>query len=309
MRAQVEALDTRVEIAAEEYNEAEARHRAADRRASGARRELEALRVRIGRLTGSLSRRAEHMYRSGPAEMMEVLLGSTDFLDLATTWDLLCEMSDDDAELIARLKRVRRRVREARVELERSEAQARRQRDIALGKKRTIQARLAERKRLLAGIESEIAALEERERAEAARRAAAARRRVARSSFLSAVVRAPRGSAHGGVVSIALSRLGCPYRWGAAGPNAFDCSGLTMWAYRQIGISLPHSSRGQYDCGERVSRAHLRPGDLVFFGGGRIHHVGIYIGGGDFVHAPHTGDVVKVSPLSGRGDYAGACRP
>jgi len=115
--------------------------------------------------------------------------------------------------------------------------------------------------------------------------------------------RAPRSE----VVNIAMQYLGAPYRWGASGPNAFDCSGFTMFVYSQVGVSLPHSSRAQYGSGERVSRADLQPGDLVFFGS-PIHHVGIYVGGGQYIHSPRTGDVVRVAPLD-RGDYVGACRP
>jgi cell wall-associated NlpC family hydrolase len=110
------------------------------------------------------------------------------------------------------------------------------------------------------------------------------------------------------VVGIAKQYLGTPYRWGASGPNAFDCSGFTMYVYRQVGVSLPHSSRAQYNSGPKVSRANLQPGDLVFFGRGRIHHVGIYVGGGSYIHAPHSGAVVRIDPLN-RSDYAGACRP
>jgi cell wall-associated NlpC family hydrolase len=105
-----------------------------------------------------------------------------------------------------------------------------------------------------------------------------------------------------------MSKLGSPYQWAADGPNSFDCSGFTMWVYRQVGVGLPHSSRAQYNVGQRVSRANLKPGDLVFFGRSRIHHVGIYVGGNQYIHAPSTGDVVKVSSLN-RTDYVGAVRP
>jgi cell wall-associated NlpC family hydrolase len=80
-----------------------------------------------------------------------------------------------------------------------------------------------------------------------------------------------------------------------------------MFVYRQVGVSLPHSSRAQIGYGERVSRSDLRPGDLVFFGS-PIHHVGIYVGGGSYIHAPRTGDVVRISSMN-RSGYAGACRP
>jgi cell wall-associated NlpC family hydrolase len=100
---------------------------------------------------------------------------------------------------------------------------------------------------------------------------------------------------HGGVVGVAMSQLGTPYVWGGGAPGGFDCSGLVMWAYAQVGVSLPHSSYAQYGYGVPVSKDQLQPGDLVFFDG--LGHVGIYIGGGQFVHAPHTGDVVKISSL------------
>jgi len=120
---------------------------------------------------------------------------------------------------------------------------------------------------------------------------------------------APSKSAHSEVVSIAMQHLGKPYQWGGAGPDSFDCSGLVMYCYSQIGISLPHSAAAQYNHGIRLSREQMEPGDLVFFGKTGVTHVGIYAGGGKYIHAPRTGDVVKVSALSSRNDYYGACRP
>jgi peptidoglycan DL-endopeptidase CwlO len=94
----------------------------------------------------------------------------------------------------------------------------------------------------------------------------------------------------------ALSRRGDPYVWGAAGPGAFDCSGLVVWAYAQVGISLPHYTGDQWNMGVHVSRADLQPGDLVFFYAD-IGHVGIYIGNGLMVDAPDFGEVVQVQPV------------
>jgi cell wall-associated NlpC family hydrolase len=91
--------------------------------------------------------------------------------------------------------------------------------------------------------------------------------------------------------------LGVPYVWGGSSPRGFDCSGLVMYVFAQIGVSLPHSSYAQAAMGTPVSIDQLQPGDLVFFTG--ASHEGIYIGGGQFIHAPHTGDVVKISSLSG----------
>lgn len=99
------------------------------------------------------------------------------------------------------------------------------------------------------------------------------------------------------VVAIAMRYLGVPYVWGAASPSVgFDCSGLTSYVFAQIGVSLPHFAAAQYGLGSPVSKDQLQPGDLVFFRG--LGHMGMYIGGGNMIHAPHTGDVVKISPLS-----------
>jgi cell wall-associated NlpC family hydrolase len=106
----------------------------------------------------------------------------------------------------------------------------------------------------------------------------------------------PASSAAAQAVQIALGEQGVPYVWGGESPSGFDCSGLVAWAYAQVGISLPHFTGSLWNVGTHVSVDQLEPGDLVFFHG--ESHVGMYIGGGQFVQAPHTGDVVKVSSLS-----------
>jgi peptidoglycan DL-endopeptidase CwlO len=104
----------------------------------------------------------------------------------------------------------------------------------------------------------------------------------------------------------AMTKLGRPYVWGGSGPSVFDCSGLTMWAYKQVGINLPHYTGSQWNAGVHISRSQLQPGDLVFFHAD-LHHMGMYVGDGKMIHAPQTGDVIKIVPLAGR-PYAGAVR-
>jgi cell wall-associated NlpC family hydrolase len=118
----------------------------------------------------------------------------------------------------------------------------------------------------------------------------------------------PAGPGHPQAATIALRYLGVPYLWGGASPaTGFDCSGLVMYVYAQLGISLPHYAAAQYQLGTPVDQSQLQPGDLVFFDA--LDHVGIYIGNGQFVHAPQTGDVVKITALSDFGDgYVGARR-
>jgi cell wall-associated NlpC family hydrolase len=104
----------------------------------------------------------------------------------------------------------------------------------------------------------------------------------------------------------ARRQLGKSYVWAADGPDTFDCSGLTQYVWAKAGVYLPHSSRMQFHSGRHISKSELRPGDLVFYGS-PIHHVGIYIGGGMYINAPQTGDVVKISSIY-RKEWAGAVR-
>jgi cell wall-associated NlpC family hydrolase len=124
-------------------------------------------------------------------------------------------------------------------------------------------------------------------------------------------------ASHGGMlgpqaVAIAKRYLGIPYVWGGSTPTGgFDCSGLVMYVYRQLGITLDHYAAWQFLEGRRVSTGDLQPGDLVFFepksdGPG---HVGIYVGAGKMINAPHTGDVVRIASIQGRSGYVGAVRP
>jgi cell wall-associated NlpC family hydrolase len=109
------------------------------------------------------------------------------------------------------------------------------------------------------------------------------------------------------VVQKAQRLIGVPYVYGGSSPRSgFDCSGFVRYVYNSVGISLPHSSYADFNLGRRVSRWALKPGDLVFFNG--LGHVGMYIGKGRFIHAPHTGTRVQVSTLAGYGTFDGARR-
>jgi peptidoglycan DL-endopeptidase CwlO len=264
---------------------------------------------RLNQLETHLDTRAADMYRNGPLGFLDVLLGSKTFDQFARTWDILKQLSANDASFISQTKDAKAEYIAAHDQLAVKEKAAARQESIMAGNKRLIQGQLAERKQKLAGVEAQVAALQAQEAAAARARAAAAQ-----ASYSSGgggdgggSYPAPAIPAHGNVVDYARSRLGCPYVWAASGPRSFDCSGLTMWCYRQIGISLPHSSREQIGSGPRVSRKDLEPGDLVFFGS-PIHHVGLYVGGGEMIEAPYSGAHVRYASID-RSDYAGACRP
>ena len=117
---------------------------------------------------------------------------------------------------------------------------------------------------------------------------------------------APEVSAGQRIVDAASTRVGSPYVWGATGPNSFDCSGLTSWAYQEAGISIPRTSQAQIGGGTQVAKADLQPGDIVAFYSGATH-VGIYAGNGQVVHAPYSGTSVSYAPVDSMPFY-GATR-
>lgn len=295
VKDQVEALDAQMEVASDDYQTAAAKYASATNKRQKAQARLKTTTSRMKELRSHLGDRAVSMYRSGPTGFIDVLFGAQSFADFATVWEILSDMNESDAATIDELESLKAEIEQLNKTLVAQEAAAKTAANTMKAKKDAIEKKLAARQRTLAGMESQVAALQESEE----------RGRSNSNTYdWPDPVNAPRSE----IVSIAKKYIGVPYRWAGSSPSTgFDCSGFTMYVYRQVGVRLPHSSRAQIGVGERISRANLEPGDLVFFGS-PIHHVGIYVGGGRYIHAPHTGSSVRIDSMN-RSDYAGASRP
>lgn len=322
IQAQITALDTKASVADEAYNGARDRYEAVTARVTETERRIASLRERADALQTDLGVRADQMYREGGTlGEIAALLSSRTIAEFDATLNALEAIGRQDAATVSQLKQTEADAEVARTSLLAQQTEAAAQKAAMSESAAAVHAQLEERTRVLAGLSADIKKLLAEEKA---REAAAAH---VRYLALLARQRAAAGSSHGSpggsndpggnpasssrgdaAVRWAETALGRPYLWAASGPARFDCSGLTMWAYRHAGVSLPHSSRAQIGYGSRVSRDNLQPGDLVFFGS-PIHHVGMYVGGGDFIEAPGTGGHVQISTLGHRSDYAGACRP
>ncbi|TLM89920.1 MAG: hypothetical protein FDZ75_06385, partial [Actinobacteria bacterium] len=165
-----------------------------------------------------------------------------------------------------------------------------------------IMLRIQERQQMLAAAQTDLLQLLDTEAARRQTEEAALLREILSGASAKGITVEP-----GSPVETALAYHGVPYLWGGETPAGFDCSGLILYVFRQHGVELPHYSGSQFLLGEKIAPAALQPGDVVFFGS-PIHHVGMYIGGGYFIHAPRTGDFVKISKLAARRDFAGARR-
>jgi len=309
--AQIQELDGDLGLVIESYNAAqieldriEAEQRANERR-------LKIARTNLGDAQSNLETRLVELYVNGQTDLIEILLGSSSLDDILDRLETANRVSSQDSQILGEVRRFRKEVKEREAQLEK--AVSRQEQVVAerAAKREEIEAAMAERDRLLASIKDQIAQIQAEERREQREAEAAAREQLA-SQPSSSGGDAPTGapdSRYGGVVGIAMQYLGIPYRWGGSSPSTgFDCSGFVMYVYSQVGVSLPHNAAMQYGHGSAVSRSELQAGDLVFFNG--LGHNGIYIGGGQFIHSPHTGDVVKISSMTGwyASTYVGARR-
>jgi cell wall-associated NlpC family hydrolase len=321
--AQIQSLDSNLSHAVEAYNLANIRLTEVKADLAENRRELTIARSNLQQARAVLAEHAVAIYTSTSSNStLDVLLGATSLDDFLSRVDTVGRVSEQGTRVLGEVVTFRNDVRIRRARLKKAKARAAELVAERARQKASIESQLATRRQLLSSIRGEIARLqaaeqarqaELRRRAQAAAVAATAAPTVF-STFqatdpgeVASAVPAPPAR-YGGVVGIAMQYLGTPYVYGGASPGGFDCSGFAMYVFAQIGVSLPHNAAAQYGMGTPVDQSQLQPGDLVFFNG--LGHMGIYVGGGSFIHAPHTGDVVKISPMAGwyASTYVGARR-
>ncbi|WP_405017038.1 NlpC/P60 family protein [Kitasatospora sp. NBC_00070] len=283
VKVQVDALFNEQEQAAERFN-------GAKERTDQLRKQAEQLQDQVARgqeqmtaLQGGLAAVAAQEYRDGGVDPSVALMLSSDPENYLTKASSVDQVNQTQAQSLKTLQDQQRRLDQQKIEAAETLAELDRNTKVLNDAKAEVQKKLAEAQKLLNQLS-------------AADRNAVLGDRASRGGERIDVGNLPPASGYAGAaVSAAMGKQGKPYVWGATGPNSFDCSGLVVWAYAQAGVSLPRTSQDQASVGTNIGKdwANAQPGDLVIYHPD-AHHVGIYIGNGLVVHAPHTGDVVKV---------------
>ncbi len=305
--AEIDALDKELAVATESYNSVKVDLDAITEKVNETQKRLTEIKGSLKKRRDLLNRRAATMYKDGRTTMLEVLLETRDFGDFLEKADYVSRVARSDADLIERIKSTKESVEQ----LERQYSESLRQQEglvqQAMTRKNDIENKLGTRQALLNSVNQDIQRL-------IAQQVSAQRAddQALNQQAQQALVTAPDG----GLAKTAMRYLGVVYHWAGEGPGkcptgqhriCFDCSGLTMYVYKLFGINLPHNAAMQFNKGIKITLQQARPGDLVYFGT-PPHHVGMYLGNDMFIHAPQTGDVVKVSRLSSRKDLSGITR-
>jgi cell wall-associated NlpC family hydrolase len=300
VRAQVRDLQAKAESATERYNAARNQLNDVQATLSNLQKKVKRERNELQEILSSVDDLARATYTSGGIDTsLQVLLAEdpTEFLAQAAALD---QVAQSQASSLRRTQTARLRLAQSEAAVQDKESIAQKYRDEMADAKSEADERLNEAEGVLANLEAEerrrLAAIAEQERRAGA--AAAAQVQAAIGSNAGGGVPGVSGRASA-AISYALAQVGKRYVAAAAGPDSFDCSGLTMTAWRQAGVSLPHYSYSQYSASRKIPLSEAQPGDLVFYFGGNVHHVGLYIGNGKMVHAANPSDGVRIDDILG----------
>jgi peptidoglycan DL-endopeptidase CwlO len=316
--AQLQHLDAEAQRANSAYHAASQKLRLVEQSLRINHQALGVARGNFSRAQRALARWLVAMYTSQEQQSsLAVILGASSLDDLMSRIEAANSMSKQDAALIQQVVGFQRQIVHRRTLLRNERARQHRLVAARAAERNQVEGRIASERRLYSPVRAQIQRMisaQQAQQAAAARAATVAETQVAtpKVSFgAGPTSTSVAGARYSSVVGIAEQYLGVPYVFGGESPSGFDCSGLVAYVYAQVGVSLPHYTVAQYNYADSVSvsRSQLEPGDLVFFAG--LGHVGIYVGGGQFIHAPHTGSVVRIDSLSGgwyASEYDGAKR-
>ncbi|WP_327289151.1 C40 family peptidase [Streptomyces sp. NBC_01198] len=306
VRAKVAALYQQAEQATQDYDGAKEQADTASSAVSALQDQLARKTAKLNSTRDALGSIAAAQYRSGGIDpLLQLALSSTPDTYLARA-SYLRQAGTQQSQALTRLAAQQQDIAHTRSLAAGRLAALRDAQSRVADHKRTVTAELTAAQALLAQLtaaqRAAVAAADGP--APASDAAAPATRAAVRAPLAPVTTASPRAAR---AVAFAYRALGLPYVWGATGPHAYDCSGLTQAAWRSAGVSLPRTTYTQINAGHRISRSQLQPGDLVFFYSG-ASHVGLYIGGGNMIHAPHPGSPVRVAPISEM-PFAAAVRP
>jgi cell wall-associated NlpC family hydrolase len=298
VKREVARLDQRAEVLTEKYNVARAALDALNIRLEESRRDLERAQVQFDAAQAMRGARLAAMYKSDGYSVLDVLLNLSDIGEADTQLGYFRSIDEADQETVIRVAAMESQIQTLTRQMDKDRADALEGEMALRGQQAGIEDELAARETLLADLDARVKKL----LAQQAQLDAEASARLAKAAGvdLATISGTPVQIS---IVKETMKYLGIPYVWAGATPSGgFDCSGLVLYVYAKFGVQFPHGATMQAHMGDPVSLSQAQPADLVFFGYPAFyHHVGIYIGNGLFIEAPHTGDVVKVSQLAGRG--------
>lgn len=307
---QIDSLNLKLEEAVEQYNQSYSK-------ISQTKKKINESRDKISRITEDLkynqnilNGRAKALYVNGRPSFVDLLFSVTDFSGLLNFLDFYNRILKQEKDVIVGVKNSKKELELNKIDLDAKMAQQVINTDKAAQKKQEIQDAVEAKEVLLNRVKGQLAELQRQERERLKKIREEALRKLAKSPAF-------RSGPNGKAVEIAKQYLGVRYTWGGESPNTgFDCSGLTYYVYRQLGVNLPRTSSAQYSYlnsqGRSVSESSLTAGDLVFYGRGHVSHVVIYMGEGYIIGASggqYIAGEVKILPLHYRSDYIGAGRP
>jgi len=305
VQARLQSVYHEADLAVEKYNQATSQLTTVQQQVTQNEHLLKVAEYNLAVANRQLQSRAQDIYKTRDVGIVDVLFSSNSFDDLITQMNMMERLGNSDVDTVRSITAYQRDIKNRRVKLEADKQAAARlvtERAAQKGEVLAVQGRL---ERMTAGIKNDIQQLEAQQAA-AARAAAQAAAQASGGGTSTGggggggSVPDPGGSGNSAVVAIAQRYLGVPYVYGGASPSGFDCSGLAMYCYAQVGVSLSHGATDQQHASTPVPISALQPGDLVFFGNASYsYHVGIYVGGGSMINAPHTGAVVSYGSIGG----------